>query len=130
MTSTASPIMPVFVFIRHRDIELENGFALAGTLIVDIPKTKTPKRRQQRMIADILRQLYAGAGQMSDDALLCGWPKNERPANADAIINNNELMANWMKTRIAIAVRSDPRNDGMVRIDSVLARQVGLIKQH
>jgi hypothetical protein len=29
-------VMPTFVFDRRRDIELECGFVLAGTLIVDL----------------------------------------------------------------------------------------------
>jgi hypothetical protein len=125
-------VMPVFAFLRRRDIELETGMILAGKLIVDIPKTTKPKRRHQRLIAEIVERLTEGARsqQMPDNAMVYGWPNNQRPANADETINNDELMANWAKSRIAIEVRVDPRNDGMVRIDSDALRQMGVIKEH
>lgn len=119
-------VMPVFVFARRRDIELETGLTLAGKLIVDIPKTQKPKRRDQRLVAGIVQQLAESARQMPDDAIIYGWPKNCRPANADETIDNEELMANWAKDRMSIEVRVDPRNDGMLRIDSDLARHIGL----
>jgi hypothetical protein len=34
-------IMPLFVFARRRDIEIDAGFILAGQLVVDIPNGKT-----------------------------------------------------------------------------------------
>jgi hypothetical protein len=33
-------------------------------------------------------------------------------------------MASWAKDRLSIAVRIDPRNDGLLRIDSDMARQL------
>jgi len=124
-------VMPVFAFLRRRDIELEVGLILARKLVVDIPKTTRPKRRHQRLIAEIVERLTEGARtmQMPDDAVVYGWPGNQRPANA-ADVDNDELMANWAKTRIVIEVRVDPRNDGVVRIDSDALRQMGIIKEH
>jgi len=66
-------------------------------------------------IAEIVKQLTERPHQMPDDAIVYGWPNNSRPANADETINNDELMTNWAKTRLAIEVRVDPRNDGMLR---------------
>jgi hypothetical protein len=127
------PVMPVFVFGRRRDIEIETGLILAGSLIVDIPKgTKKPKRRHQRMIGDILQQLIdsARSGRMPDDAMVYGWPGGIRPPNADEIVDNDKLMAAWAKERVSIAVRIDPRNDGLVRLDSDVMRQLGLVREH
>jgi len=124
-------VMPVFAFLRRRDIELELGLVLAGRLVVDIPKTTKPKRWDQRLIAEIVQRLSEGARtkQMPEDAVVYGWPGNQRPANA-VDVDNDELMANWAETRIVIELRVDPRNDGMVRIDSYALRQMGIIKEH
>lgn len=122
-------IYPLFVFARRSDIERETGLILAGQLIVDIPKTrKKPKRREQRMIMEIMERLTAEArsGRMPEDAMVIGWPGGCRPANAvDA--DNDALLAAWAKDRITIVVRVDPRNDGQVRIDSDLLRQMKLL---
>jgi hypothetical protein len=123
--------MPLFIFLRRRDVELEAGFILAGQLIVDIPKSRRkPKRREQRMIAEIVQQLtdQAQSGQMPDDAIVYGWPGGCRPANA-ADVDNDALMASWAKDRIAVGVRIDPRNDGRLRMDSDMLLQAGLLKR-
>jgi hypothetical protein len=126
------PTMPFFVFWRRPDIEREADFILAGQLIVDIPKTKKPKRRQQRMIAEIVQRLTASAqsGQMPVDAVVYGWSGGSRPANA-VDVNDDALMAAWAKDRIAIAVRVDPSpRDGHLRVDSDMLLQMGLVKRH
>jgi hypothetical protein len=129
--SLEAPTMPVFVFGRRSDIERETGLILAGQLIVDIPKTKTPKRRQQRMIAEIVERLTADArsGQMPADAMVYGWPGGSKPANA-VDVDNDALMASWAKDRLVIAVRVDPRDDGHLRVDSDMLLQMGLVKRH
>jgi hypothetical protein len=122
--------MPVFVFKRRRDIEHEAGLILAGHLIVDVPKSrKKPKQREQQMIVEIVQRLTAQAqsGQMPDDAIVYGWPGGCRPANA-VDVDNDALMASWAKERLVIGVRVDPRNDGYVRLDSDILRQIGLVK--
>jgi hypothetical protein len=131
METTGQPIMPAFVFIRRRDVEREGGFILAGQLIVDIPKGTNPKRRHQRMIDEILRQLTANAqsGQMPDDAIVYGWRGGCRPDDA-VDVHNNALMKNWVSGRLVCAVRVDPRNDGYMRFDSDLLMKMGLAKRH
>src|SRR5262245_56172408 len=123
-------IMPVFVFFRSRDIELEVGLILAGTLIVDIPKATKLKRRHQRLVVKILQLLAESTRdqQMPDDGVAYGWPNGQRPANADETVDNDEVMANWAKTRTVIEVRVDPHNDGMVRFGNGDLRLLGLIK--
>ena len=123
--------MPAFIFNRRRDIELEAGFVLAGSLIVDIPKWAKAaklKRRHERLITNIIQQLtdMARSGQMPDDAIIYGWPGGIRPPNADDIVDNDKLMAAWARERIQIVIRIDPRNDGLMRMDSDIARQLDL----
>jgi hypothetical protein len=115
---------PAFLFARRRDIEIEAGLILAGTLFLDIPKRRM-ERRQEQMILEITGQLYAmvRSGQMGDDAVICGWPHGAKPANA-ADVHDDALMGAWAKERIKIAVRIAPRYDGMLRIDSDIARQL------
>jgi hypothetical protein len=127
-------VMPSFVFGRRRDIELEAGFTLAGNLVIDIPRrTKKLKKRHKRMFQDIVKGLIemVVAGQMPDDAMIYGWPNGGRPANADAITDNDELMTEWARTRHHIVVRVDPReDDGPLRLDSDIAKRLGLISVH
>jgi hypothetical protein len=126
-TMPGTPVFPIFVFTRQRDIERETGVTLAGHLIVDLPGSREPKRREQRMIREIVQRLSAEArsGEMPDDAFLFGWPGGAKPANA-ADLHDDALMSAWAKTRLCIVLRVDPRNDGLVRIDSDMRRQAGL----
>ena len=122
------PIMPVFVFIRHHDIELETNLVLAGHLIVDIPKRHKLSKKQQRMITELIKHL--AAENLPDDAIIYGWPNGRRPVDADNTINNDELMSSWADTRWTIGVRVDPRpfedmREGL-RMDSEMLRQMGL----
>ena len=103
---------------------------LAGQLVVNIPKTrKKPKQREQQMIMEIMTRLTAEArsGRMPQDAFVVGWPGGCRPANA---LDADAVMQTWAKDRLTIAVRVDPRNDGQVRLDSDMLRQMDLLKRH
>jgi len=128
----SEPISPAFMFGRRRDIELESGLLLAGTLVVDLPKDAKVKRRHERMISEIVQQLVEGArsGQMQENAVVFGWRDGRRPDNADAFVNGYETQTKWAESRLSIAVRVDPRDDGMMRVDSALLRQMGIIKEH
>ena len=124
-------MMPTFAFFRRHDIEQEVGLILAGNLIVDIPKDrKSPLPHEQQMITEILQKLTDGArsGEMPDDAVIYGWPGGHRPED-DSIIDDDAALTAWAKERITIAVRVDPRNDDLVRVDSETLLQMGLIKQ-
>lgn len=119
--------LPAFAFARRRDIEIEMGLLLAGNLVVDIAKGTKPKRKHQRMIAEIIRRLSAEVrvGRMADNAVIYGWRGGRKPDNAadDAAIDR------WVETRAIIAVRVDPRDDGLMRIDSGMAVELGLVKK-
>jgi len=117
-------VMPEFVFERLRHIEIEAGYILAGTLIVDIPKGKSLNKRRQRRVNQILQMLtdMVQSGQMPNDAMIYCWPPGQTPTNADAITDDESLMTQWVKTRMAIGVRAG--NDGF-RADSDMMRQLG-----
>jgi hypothetical protein len=127
---TKEPAFPLFVFIRRRAIEIETGLALAGILVVDIPKGQMGPR-QEEMVREIMDRLYAAvrSGRMGDDAVINGWPGGVKPANA-VDMRDDARMAAWADRSAKIAVRIDERDDGMVRIDSDIARKLGLIQQH
>jgi hypothetical protein len=126
-------VMPAFVFHRRRDIELEAGFVLAGQLIVDILTETELEGHHKQMLGSITKQLgeMVAANQMPDDAVIFGWPNGQRPANADTITDNDKLMAAWAQDRLTIIVRVDPReDDGTLRLDSDIAKQLGLVSVH
>jgi hypothetical protein len=121
---------PVFVFTRQRDIELETGVTLAGHLIVDIPAAEADENNdaQRILVEEIVQRLIADAqsGRMPDNAFLIGWPEGEaRPANA-VDTHDAAVMAPWAETRLRIGLRIDPRNDGMLRVDSDPRKWAGL----
>jgi hypothetical protein len=102
--TSCGQVMPVFIFERKRQIEIETGLTLAGLLVVDLPKGKKLKHRDLRMIGEILNMLSAErvSGRMPDDAVIYGWSGGVRPSNADEILRNDELMCAWVKTKITI----------------------------
>ena len=122
-------VMPEFVFARRSHAEREAGFALAGQLIVDIPKGTKPKGRHKRMVTKIVQQLTAEAqsGRMPVDALVFGWHGGTRPPNA-VDTSNDQIMGAWAARSTVIVVRIDSRNDGLMHFDSELLRQAGLAK--
>jgi hypothetical protein len=123
---TETPVFPTFVFMRQRDIERETGLSLAGKLIIDLPQSdEDPNRREKQMVRDIVQRLIAEARQMPDNAIVFGWHGGARPANA-IDVDDDALMRAWAETRLTIALRIDPRNDGFMRIDSETRRQAGL----
>jgi hypothetical protein len=130
--SDVKKVMPAFVFDRRRDIELECGFVLAGTLFVDLSKRTKPKRRDQQMIESIILQLtdMAQSGRMPKaGGPIIGWPGDCKPANA-VDTHDDVLMAAWAKDCVTIAVRVDPRRDGGMRLDSDMRRQLRMIRDH
>src|SRR5215831_2590333 len=86
----SEPVSPAFMFGRRRDIELETGLILAGTLVVDLPKNAKVKRRHERRISEMVQQLVEAArsGQMQGKYVVFGWRDGRRPDNADAFVNS------------------------------------------
>jgi hypothetical protein len=121
-------VMPAFVFNRRRDIELETGLILAGDLFVDVPDGAEIESRYQQICESIVQPLIemAKSKRMPDNAMITGWPLGNHPENADEITDNNELMSAWAKRSLVMSLRIDPRDDGFVRIDSDMARELGL----
>jgi hypothetical protein len=111
--------MPLFVFMRQPDIELEAGFILAGRLVVD--------RDMEELLPDIVAQLLKEAARSGAETntMTVGWKGDGgRPPNA-VDINDDMVTAAWRKNFcLTVEVRVDPRNDGMVRFDSDIMRQL------
>ena len=115
-----------FVFERHHDIELE-GYALAGVLIIDFPKSKRRvPDRAQRIATPIIQQLImmVRAGQLPHDAIVYGWKNGIKPPNADDITENDVVMEAWAEKRVCIGVRAS--TDGRFPVDSHMLQQMGL----
>ena len=127
---TEEPAFPAFVFARRRDIEIETGLALAGNLVIDIPKGRMGRREEQtiREITDRLSAMVS-SGRMGDNAIICGWPHGAMLANAVDVHDDARMVA-WAEERVTIAVRINSRGDGIVRMDSDIARQLGLMQKH
>jgi hypothetical protein len=117
-------IMPLFVFFRRREVEIEIGYTLAGLLIVDLPQGKKPKLRDERMITEIIQRICAQSKHLPDDAEIYGWPSVPKPPNADEITDNDELMSAWAETRLKIEVRVGAGEDDCIRIGSTDLRRL------
>lgn len=126
--------MPRFAFIRRLDLEREAGLLLAGTLIVDIPKSrKTPLPHEEQMIAEIIRELVdaAEAGKLPDDAnrVIFGWPGGRRPDDV-SVLDDIAAIEAWMAERVTIGVRVDPHDDlDLMRLDSEALLHMGVVKR-
>jgi hypothetical protein len=121
--------MPVFVFGRRPDIEREAGFDLAGQLVVDIPKGRAHKKRNQKLIQEICwgLQQMAAAGRISERPgdLVIAWPNGRKPDDA-ADVADDEVMAAWAERSTVIGLRvGDPVGDGKhLLIDSDAMSQI------
>jgi len=127
--TNATSIMPAFVFVRRRDVELEGGYILAGQLIVDIPKTKKLKKRDEQEIHRIIERLTADVPRMPPDeaAVVFGWRGGVRPPSA-VDTTNDKIMGAWAQRSLTIGLRVDPRKDGNPSVDSDMLWQMGLHK--
>jgi len=113
-----------FVFERHHDIELE-GYALAGVLIIDFPKSKRRVAgRAQRIATPIILIMMLRAGQLPYDAKVYGWKDDIWPPNSDEITENEAVMKAWADKRTCIGVRAN--TDGRFSVDSHMLQQMGL----
>jgi hypothetical protein len=119
----------LFVFERHRDIELEAGYVLAGILVVDLPKpdrmSAKVRAEAQQMTSEIILQLskMAASGYMPEDAKIFCWKDGkDRP---DEITEDAELMRAWRNDRLCIGVRTS--KDGKFAADSGMMQAAGLM---
>ena len=125
-------VMPAFVFERRRDIELETGLILAGDLLLYIPAGVDSDEHYQQTSPGIVQLLLerAKSKQMPDNGPVGAWHQGECPENATEILNNDKLMSVWAQRSMRIKLRVDPRKDGFMRIDSDIARGLGLPRDH
>jgi hypothetical protein len=91
------PVMPVFVFERRREIEVEQDLILAGELFVDF--------NRQSLGATIDRLLArARRGTLPEDGFIVGWRGKSRPAG---VVDDRAIDA-WLAQTTAITLRINP----------------------
>lgn len=104
--------MPAFVFLRRHDIERADGYALAGTLIIDVHKDAPLGDREGNLLTDIGRELAATRAMMTEDAIIFGWPDKTRPPDADEIMEDHEALTDWAADRLTLAMGAEPLAGG------------------
>ena len=107
---TAPYTFPVFLFERRRELEIENpDFELAGTLRFNTFGRRSPTRRQQLELREIIRGLIhdARSGRIKPGGVVIGWPgAGLKPLNA-VDTSDEEAMAWWFARAFRVAVRVD-----------------------
>ena len=107
----AAPCFPVFVFERRRELEIENpDFELAGTLRFNTFGRRSPTRRQQLELKEIIRGLThdARSGRLPlDGRIVVGWGGGLKPLDgADETDETDEtIMGPWRRRAFVVAVR-------------------------
>jgi hypothetical protein len=120
---------PLWAFYRHHDIELEDRLLLAGTLFVDRPKEEV--REDFELIKANIIDLFcfeARSGELEKNAAIFGWADGVGLASA-VDVNNQELMAQWEKRCVSIAVRVDGRLSAAEFIKTGLSRAAAFIRE-
>lgn len=119
---------PLWIFNRRRDIEIEVGLVLAGTLVFDWPDDKKLSGKARRQIRQVIGTLtwLARSGQLPDYAVAGGWA-DKPPPDANEFLDNDIEVGKWAASRYDIVVRVAPRGSGKPRIDSDLLRQMGIM---
>jgi hypothetical protein len=91
------PIMPIFVFERRWEIEVEEDLLLAGELFVDF--------NRQSLSATIERLLArAKRGMLPEDGFVIGWRGGSRSAGA---VDDQAIDA-WLDRMTRLTLRINP----------------------
>jgi hypothetical protein len=128
MASSTQPTprrLPDFIFGRAHAIEQKTGVALAGTLVTDIAKTGRVSKRDQKLIARIIRELAAAAERDPYLTEAGVWRGGTKPADGLAPPLDGKLMRERCQRCICIAVHVDRGREGKIKLDSDLLRQIG-----
>jgi hypothetical protein len=91
------PIMPIFVFERRREIEVEEDLLLAGELFVDF---------ERHSLGAAIERLLAQArrGALPEDGFVIVWRGGSRPASAV----DDQAIDTWLEQMTRIALRVNP----------------------
>lgn len=104
MTAINGDLLADFVFYRQRHIEQQEGFLLAGMLVTKFPKSKPLKKRQQKLIRQIIEELTQQVGHTNDDTISEIW-LGPIPPDAPKEPPSPEEIDSWAKAHICITVR-------------------------
>lgn len=91
------PVMPIFVFERRREIEVEEDLILAGKLFVDFNR-QSLGATIERLLARVRR------GTLPEDGFVIGWRGRSRPASAV----DDQAIDPWLEQMTTITLRINP----------------------
>lgn len=111
--------LPDFIFWRDRAAEKAGGFTLAGKLVTDIPRTKSPGEGDRQLISEIVEELTRRAKRDPDMEEANIWRGGGKPPDALEPPFPDAAMRERVKRCAVVVVRIDPRNDGFLRVGDV-----------
>jgi hypothetical protein len=91
------PVMPIFVFERHRGIEVEQDLILAGELFLDFNR-QSLAAAIERLLARVRR------GTLPEDGFVVGWRGGSRSAGA---VDDRAIDA-WLDQMTKVTLRINP----------------------
>jgi hypothetical protein len=91
------PVMPIFVFERRREIEVEEDLVLAGELFVDFDR-QSLGATIERLLARVRR------GTLPEDGFVIGWRGKSRPVSA---VDDQAIDA-WLAQMTRLTLRINP----------------------
>ena len=117
--------LPDFIFGRDRVAEKAGGFTLAGKLVTDIPKTREPTESETSEITELINTLVQEAKRDPDMHEVGAWRSGAKPPDGLSPPFPDAAMRQRVERCAVIAVRIDPRDDGLRLDDGLLAEIMG-----
>jgi len=114
--------LPDFIFVRRRDMELEAGLELAGILVTDIPEGTQMRKRDRRLIQQIIVHLRDAVKSHPDLADAGIWRGGAKPADGLTPPFDERLLEDRCRRCICIMVTSG--DEAVVKVPSDLMRQI------
>ena len=131
-----TPNMPMWVFYRRHDIELEAGYQVAGLLFIDLGQfyPDLPKSRKKRdklvngLLTRLFEHIHRSCAQQPKDDYHSGWQVG-RKREDDVDLFDDTLMEPWRERCDVINVRMGETDDMAkgFRIDSDMMQQMGFM---
>jgi hypothetical protein len=112
--------LPDFIFCRRPEIELECGHELAGMLITDIGKGSQMRKRDYRLIQQIIREMRNGIKDAPDFDVVGIWRSRTRPEDGLSPPFDENLLEERSRRCICVLITSGPQ----IRLPRDLLRQI------